>query len=81
MSDLEDEYDQQEPEIDMHFFDADDGPKIDEASASSGEASDNENELSPILLDTSLDPFVPLEADQYARKRLLRFSRDQLPPN
>ena len=41
---------------------------------------DNENELTPILLDTSLDPpFVPVEADQYAGKSLLRLSRDQLP--
>ena len=63
----------------MHFFDANDGPKIDETSASNEEASDNDNELSPILLDASLDPFVPVEADQHAEKSLLRFSRDQLP--
>ena len=79
MSYLKDNYDLQEPEPEMHFFDADDGAKSGETSASKGEVSDNENELSPILLDTSLDPFVLVEADQYAGKSLLRFSRDQLP--
>jgi hypothetical protein len=48
MSNLEDVYDEQEPEPDMHFFDAKTNPKNNEAS--------NDHEHSSILLDTPLNP-------------------------
>jgi hypothetical protein len=71
MSNLEDIYDEQEPEPELRFFDL-------ATNANDGETPKTDGDLSSILLDTSLDPFVPALPDQYEGKSLLRFSRDQL---
>jgi hypothetical protein len=68
MSNLEDDFDKQEPEPEPHFFD----PTATDSTSES-------QEVLPMILDTSLDPFVPALPDQYEGSNRLRFSREQLP--
>jgi hypothetical protein len=76
MSNLEDKYDKQEPEPELHFFDLETNV---ETNAKDGETAPDDSEVSSMLLDTSLNPFVPAVPDQYEGTSLLRFSREQLP--
>jgi hypothetical protein len=67
MSNLEDSFDEQEPDPEPHFFD----PETVQT--------EKEKTISPIILDTSLEPFVPVTQDQYTGPNRLRFSRDLIP--
>lgn len=71
MSNLEDEFDTQEPDPEPHYFEP--GTSIQD------EMSTKNKEMLPMILDTSLDSFIPALPDQFIGPKCLRFFREQLP--
>ena len=85
MSNLEDAFDKQEPDPEPHFFDpgtTEDKLEIEPETIPTGdlvEPGTEKPEMTPMVLDTSLDPFVPALPDPYEGTNRLRFSRQELP--
>jgi Reverse transcriptase (RNA-dependent DNA polymerase) len=85
LSNIMDDYDNEEPDPEPHYFDAKSSPTVKVPLADKGSATQPVSIMNPYkcngpYLDTSLSPFVPVEPkDPYSGNAQLRLSRYEQP--